>query len=158
VEGVIHTIFEGETQHEEWTKVKHVPQSRIVAAFDGTWRGNIRWRRVGSLQTTRSSSSSPSPSHETLPGSSATSASASKPDIIHSDDEYSTLIDLSTLKVIPKSVRPLEKQQSFESRKLWESVTDRLVKREYSEATRAKVGIEQKQRDDAAERKKKGVE
>jgi hypothetical protein len=93
-----------------------------------------------------------------LPRSSATSPSTSKADITHSDDEYSTLIDLSTVKVIPKSVRPLEKQQSFESRRLWESVTDNLLKKEYSEATRAKVAIEQKQRDDAAERKKKGVE
>ncbi|KAF8237388.1 hypothetical protein L208DRAFT_1247942 [Tricholoma matsutake] len=162
VEGVIHTIYEGETLHEEWTKIKHVPQSRIVAAFDGTWRGHIRWRRVGSgsyPHTTPSSASSPMPSHETLPRSSLTSASASKADISHADsDEYSTLMDLSTLRVIPKSVRPLEKQLPFESRKLWESVTDNLLKKEFSEATRAKIAIEQKQRDDAAERKKKGLE
>lgn len=162
MEGVIHTIYEGETLHEEWTKIKHVPQSRIVAAFDGTWRGHIRWRRVGSgsyPHTTPSSASSPMPSHETLPRSSLTSASASKADISHADsDEYSTLMDLSTLRVIPKSVRPLEKQLPFESRKLWESVTDNLLKKEFSEATRAKIAIEQKQRDDAAERKKKGLE
>lgn len=69
-----------------------------------------------------------------------------------------TLIDLSTLHIIPKFVRPLEKQLPFESRKLWESVTHNLLKKEFSEATRAKITIEQKQRDDAAERKKKGVE
>jgi len=161
VEGVIHTIFEGETQQEEWTKIKHVPQSRIVAAFDGTWRGHIRWRRVGSgsyPHTTPSSASSPTPSHETLPRSTFTSASASKADISHPDDEYTTLIDLSTLHVIPKFVRKLEKQLPFESRKLWESVTNNLLKKDFSEATRAKITIEQKQRDDAAERKKKGVE
>jgi hypothetical protein len=62
------------------------------------------------------------------------------------------------LQVIPKEVRPLEKQLLTESRKLWENVTDNLLKKEYSEATREKVVIEQKQRDEAAERKRKGVE
>jgi hypothetical protein len=33
-----------------------------------------------------------------------------------------------------------------------------LLKKEYSEATRVKMAIEQRQRDVAAERKKKGVE
>ncbi|KAF9003572.1 hypothetical protein BDQ17DRAFT_1325969 [Cyathus striatus] len=36
VEGVVHTVHEGDMQHEEWTKVKHVPHSRIVAAFEVT--------------------------------------------------------------------------------------------------------------------------
>jgi hypothetical protein len=82
----------------------------------------------------------------------------SRSEISHTDEEYTTLIDLSELQVIPKYVRPIERQIPFESRKLWESVTDNLVRREYSEATRAKVAIEQRQRDDAAERKKKGIE
>ena len=68
------------------------------------------------------------------------------------------LIDVSTLEVIPKAVRPLEKQHPRESRKLWENVTDKLVKKEFSEATKEKVMIEQRQRDEAAERKRKGVE
>jgi hypothetical protein len=33
------------------------------------------------------------------------------------------LIDLSTLAVVPKAVRPLDQQDAFESRKLWEGVT-----------------------------------
>ncbi|EEB97876.1 hypothetical protein MPER_02713 [Moniliophthora perniciosa FA553] len=45
IEGVVHTVSEGDTQHEEWTKVKHVPPSRVVAVLDGTWRGEIRWKR-----------------------------------------------------------------------------------------------------------------
>lgn len=45
-----------------------------------------------------------------------------------------------------------------ESRKLWEKVTSNLLKKDYSEATKEKVTIEQKQRDEAAERKKKGTE
>ncbi|OSD08767.1 hypothetical protein PYCCODRAFT_1448910 [Trametes coccinea BRFM310] len=73
------------------------------------------------------------------------------------DSEYATLIDLSTLHVVPKVVRPLEKQLPNESRKLWENVTTRLLRKEYSEATKHKLAIEQKQRDDAAERKRKGA-
>ena len=74
------------------------------------------------------------------------------------DSEYATLLDVSTLHVIPQAVRPLEKQAHNESRKLWENVTSRLLKKEYNEATKHKLAIEQKQRDDAAERKRKGVE
>ncbi|OCH91257.1 hypothetical protein OBBRIDRAFT_887067 [Obba rivulosa] len=73
------------------------------------------------------------------------------------DADYATLLDLSTLHVIPKSVRPLERQLPDESRRLWDSVTSRLLKKEYSEATKHKQAIEQKQRDDAAERKRKGT-
>ena len=73
-------------------------------------------------------------------------------------EDPATLLDLSTLLVVPKRVRPLEHQHAFESRKLWENVTSRLLNKEYSEATKHKLVIEQKQRDDAAERKKKGVE
>ncbi|TFK91645.1 hypothetical protein K466DRAFT_582628 [Polyporus arcularius HHB13444] len=123
LEGVIHEYDPKETVHEEWTRIKHVPKDRVLAVFDGSWRGRIRWKRVDA-----------------------------------SDSEYATLIDVSTLHVIPKSVRPLEKQQPNESRKLWENVTDKLVKKEYSEATKHKLAIEQKQRDDAAERKRKGVD
>ncbi|KAI0777210.1 hypothetical protein BD413DRAFT_172325 [Trametes elegans] len=121
-EGVIHTYDPAESVHEEWTRVKHVPQERVLAVFDGSWRSRIRWKRVDAP-----------------------------------DSEYATLLDLSTLHVVPKAVRPLEKQLPNESRKLWENVTSRLLKKEYSEATKHKLAIEQKQRDEAAERKRKGV-
>ncbi|KAI0747013.1 hypothetical protein C8Q80DRAFT_1178825 [Daedaleopsis nitida] len=122
MEGVIHTYDPKESVHEEWIRVKHVPKDRVLAVFDGSWRGRIRWKRVDAP-----------------------------------DSEYATLLDLSTLHTIPKTVRPLEKQLPDESRKLWETVTSRLVKKEYSEATKHKLAIEQKQRDDAAERKRKGT-
>ncbi|KAF8516790.1 hypothetical protein JB92DRAFT_2715022 [Gautieria morchelliformis] len=74
------------------------------------------------------------------------------------ETEWNTLIDLSTLHVIPKSVRPLSLQHPNESRKLWEHVTSNLLKKEFNEATKVKLAIEQKQRDIALERKKKGIE
>jgi hypothetical protein len=76
---------------------------------------------------------------------------------VEEEDEWKTLLDLSMLPVIPKVVRPLEKQEPRESRKLWQNVTNNLIKKEYSEATKEKIEIEQRQRDEAAERKRKGV-
>lgn len=107
---------------------------------------------------TTTASSSPTPSHAPLPATPIPSAPASKLDISLPGSDYATLLDLSTLQVIPKSVRPLDKQLPHESRKLWENVTNRLVSKEFGEATKEKVNIEQKQRDEAADRKKKGIE
>ncbi|KAG1760209.1 hypothetical protein EDD22DRAFT_902402 [Suillus occidentalis] len=147
VEGVIHTYDEGSTEHEEWTKVKHVPTARVVAVFDGCWRNHIRWRRTAASppapSTSLSTTSSPTPSF-------------SAPSL--SETEYATLVDLSTLFVVPKKVRPLERQLPNESRKLWDAVTTRLLAKEYGEATKAKLAIEQKQRDEAGERKRKGAQ
>ncbi|KAL5507138.1 hypothetical protein ACEPAH_6594 [Sanghuangporus vaninii] len=139
VEGVVHKYLEGDEDHKEWTKVKHVPKSAALAYFEGSWRGRIRWRRAeGSY-----ASSSPS-----------TSNASSSSD----GEDTNTLIDMSTLLVIPKQVKPLHKQHAYESRKLWENVTKNLLAKEYSEATRHKHSIEQRQRERAAERKKKGEE
>lgn len=71
---------------------------------------------------------------------------------------HNKLIDLSDLEVIPKSVRPLEVQLPHESRRLWDPVTSRLLKKEFGDATKEKVKIEQRQRDEADERKRKGHE
>lgn len=121
-EGVIHTYDPEGTAHLEWTKVKHVPRSRVLAQFHGSWKHLIKWKL------------------------------ASEP-----DSEYRPLIDLSQLQVVPKIVRPLEEQLPTESRRLWENVTKNLISKQYGEANKFKYGIEQKQRDDAAERKRKGI-
>lgn len=60
------------------------------------------------------------------------------------------------LALVPKSVRPLEEQEAFESRKMWEPVTRNLLAKNWGEATRQKQIIEQRQRDLAAKRKEKG--
>jgi oxysterol-binding protein-related protein 9/10/11 len=74
------------------------------------------------------------------------------------EEEWTTLIDLAPLLSVPKMVRPISKQLPTESRRLWESVTSRLLSKEYGEATRAKHIIEQRQRDETAERKRRGIE
>ncbi|KAB5591213.1 oxysterol-binding protein (Orp8) [Ceratobasidium theobromae] len=122
VEGVVHTYDPTDPDEcASWNKVKHVPQSRIVATFDGTWRGVVRWKRAG-------------------------------------EAESHNLVDLAALMVLPKHVRPIEEQLPNESHRLWEHVTKNLLSKNYSEATRVKQSIEQKQRDDAAVRKAKSEE
>lgn len=74
------------------------------------------------------------------------------------DDGWATFLDISNIHQIPKTVRPLEKQLPTESRKLWDVVTTRMLNKEFGEATKQKQVIEQKQRDDAAERKKADIE
>ncbi len=157
---MVHVVHEGETGYEEWTKVKHVPKNRVVAVFEGTWRGLVRWRRTENFAAATSSvASSPSPSHVQLPRPPIPASPASRADLsIGISSDWVPLVDLAVLKVMPKSVRPLGKQLSHESRKLWEGVTNRLLKKEFGDATKVKLAIEQKQREEAAERKKKGLE
>ena len=147
LEGVIHTYEEGETEHEEWTKAKHVPVDRIVAHFDGSWKGRIRYRLANGWTPT-SSKSSPVPSAATSRSDLTTGA----------EDEWATLIDITTLHPVPKTVRPVKNQLPTESRRLWDSVTGKLLNKEYSEATKSKQAIEQKQREDAALRRSNGTE
>ncbi|KAH8810268.1 hypothetical protein DL96DRAFT_1685698 [Flagelloscypha sp. PMI_526] len=53
-------------------------------------------------------------------------------------------------------VRPIEKQEAYESQKLWEKVTCHLLGKRFSEATNEKVAIEQRQNDIASEGKRTG--
>lgn len=62
---------------------------------------------------------------------------------------------MSELLPVPKTVRPVSIQAEFESRKLWQPVTEAILSKQYNAATRNKQIIEQAQRDVAAERTKK---
>ncbi|KAI0294845.1 hypothetical protein B0F90DRAFT_1754520 [Multifurca ochricompacta] len=153
VEGVVHRYKPGSHEHEEWTKVKHVPPARVEAHFEGSWRTVVRWRLAES-----SSSSSEQLATGGGKGKRASSSSSSSLSSSAVNTEWTTLIDLTPLRAVPKSVRPISRQLPSESRRLWDSVTSRLLRKEFSEATRAKQVIEQRQRDEAAERKRRGVE
>ncbi|KAH9172961.1 hypothetical protein EDB89DRAFT_1850601, partial [Lactarius sanguifluus] len=48
-----------------------------------------------------------------------------------------------------KIVQPISRQLPSESHRLWESVTSKLLSKEYGEATCVKQVIEQRQRDEA---------
>lgn len=46
VEGIIYE-YEDEDEIEDHTKAKHVPKESIVATFEGNWRGEVIWKKVG---------------------------------------------------------------------------------------------------------------
>ncbi|GHJ83931.1 hypothetical protein NliqN6_0333 [Naganishia liquefaciens] len=74
------------------------------------------------------------------------------------EKEWKVLIDLEQLDLTPRSVRPLEQQEERESRRLWDPVTSNMLSKNWSEATKQKQTIEQRQRDLANQRKQQGVE
>lgn len=113
IEGV---VYETSDSDAEYTKIKQVPETAVVARLKGSWKGRITIKKKG-------------------------------------EKTESTLLDLSQLEVVPKSVRPVEKQDDMETRKFWEPVTNAIVKKDYKKATAHKQTIEQAQRDKAAKRK-----
>jgi hypothetical protein len=67
-----------------------------------------------------------------------------------------TLVDLVPLAVVPKIVAPLEKQHGLETRKVWRNVTDALLAKDWTTASKHKQTLEQAQRVKAEEKKKTG--
>ncbi|GAQ04871.1 oxysterol-binding protein-like protein 1 [Aspergillus lentulus] len=65
------------------------------------------------------------------------------------------LIDVTPLFPVPKTLPPEEDQLSNESLKFWAGVTNAIKEKRYSEATRLKQEIEERQRQKAAERQQK---
>jgi oxysterol-binding protein-related protein 9/10/11 len=139
LEGVIYTYDLGDNSdaYQSWTKVKHVPKERVVATLGGSWRHLVRYKLNPMFFPASASSPASSSSH--LPV-----------------DEWIPLVDLSTLFPIPKLVRELAKQEEKESRRMWKDVTERLLSKEYTEANKFKHAIEQKQREEEADRRAKG--
>lgn len=119
LEGVIYKV-EDEAELE-WTKVKQVPADRVVATFEGSWRGEVRWKTP-------------------------------------KDAKPKVLLNMVPLAVAPKTVAPLDQQDPRESRKVWAGVTEALLAKNYSLASKRKQELEQAQRDRAEERKKTGEE
>ncbi|CAI7608783.1 hypothetical protein N7533_000514 [Penicillium manginii] len=68
------------------------------------------------------------------------------------------LIDISPLFPAEKVIPPSDQQLSNESLKFWSEVTDAIVGKQFTEATRLKQDIEERQRTRAAERKEQDVE
>ncbi|KAJ1719887.1 hypothetical protein LPJ53_005422 [Coemansia erecta] len=69
-----------------------------------------------------------------------------------------TLVDLTGLEVVDKTVRPVDEQGEMESRRIWGPVAAKMLQGKYGEATRLKRGIEEGQRALAAARKERGEE
>ncbi|KAL4973245.1 hypothetical protein BDW66DRAFT_142604 [Aspergillus desertorum] len=68
------------------------------------------------------------------------------------------LIDIVPLFPVAKTLPPEESQLSNESRKFWSGVTEAILDKRYSQATKLKLEIEDRQRQKAAERQEKNEE
>ncbi|XP_062972714.1 oxysterol-binding protein-related protein 11 isoform X1 [Elgaria multicarinata webbii] len=66
-------------------------------------------------------------------------------------------MDLSKLSVTRKRVRPIEKQGPFESRKLWQHVTESLREGDIDKATEHKKALEERQRNEERLRAETGT-
>ena len=137
--------------------MKHVPRNRVVAQFEGTWKGQIRYKHVN-LSLLSSVYGYSGSTASLAPPTASSSSLASKHSQSSTGGDWHPLIDLSELRVVPMGVRSMQKQLPNESRKLWENVTSHLLNKNYSDATKAKQQIEQRQRDEAEARKRKGEE
>lgn len=72
--------------------------------------------------------------------------------------EPTEFVNVHNLKIIKKKVRPISQQEPNESRRLWKEVTVGLKFNDIDKATNAKFALEQKQRDEAKERKERNEE
>ncbi|EER29607.1 oxysterol binding protein, putative [Coccidioides posadasii C735 delta SOWgp] len=68
------------------------------------------------------------------------------------------LFNATNAKHSPPLTRPLEEQEPRESQRLWHSTTQALLARNHEVATEEKTKIEDRQREEAAQRADKGVE
>lgn len=68
------------------------------------------------------------------------------------------VIDVNKLEIVKKLVKPISQQEENESRKVWRDVTLGLKVNDIDKATAAKQKVEQRQRDEAKERKETGEE
>ena len=89
VEGVVHWYKPSSHEHEEWTKVKHVPASRVEAHFEGSWHNMVRWRPASSAAAASSGGSS-------LPAVTAAAAKGGKKGTSNSSDDGDKWMALST--------------------------------------------------------------
>jgi oxysterol-binding protein-related protein 9/10/11 len=135
VEGV---IFRYDPDNDTKMKIKDVPSNDVLARINGCWREQIYYT-LTSAATSGSGSSISS-------RSSSTSSESNKPQL---------LIDLVPLTLVPKSVPPEEVQLPNESRKFWSGVTSSILSKQFSQATKLKQEIEERQRAKAAEREAK---
>ncbi|KAJ9593319.1 hypothetical protein L9F63_015139, partial [Diploptera punctata] len=74
-----------------------------------------------------------------------------------SDGRTETFVDVNKIDIVKKKVRLIAEQSENESRRLWKEVTAGLRLKDIDRATNAKYELEQRQRDEAKDRKERGL-
>ncbi|XP_055611984.1 oxysterol-binding protein-related protein 9 isoform X1 [Uranotaenia lowii] len=67
--------------------------------------------------------------------------------------KFETFVNVNSIPIFKKQVRPVSEQSDNESRRVWKDVTTGLKMNDIDKATTAKFQVEQKQREEARERK-----
>ncbi|KAJ2495582.1 hypothetical protein IWW47_004011, partial [Coemansia sp. RSA 2052] len=75
-----------------------------------------------------------------------------------SDSAARTLIDMASLEVADKIVKPLDEQGEMESRRVWDPVASKMLQGKFGDATKLKRIVEDAQREKTAARKDRGEE
>ncbi|CAN8010058.1 unnamed protein product [Ixodes pacificus] len=71
--------------------------------------------------------------------------------------DLAVFVDTTSLPITKKVVKPIEKQEPYESRRMWKEVTLALKNKDVNMATEGKSLLEEKQRSEARERKENNV-
>jgi len=131
---VVGVIYRYDPEKDKITKIKDVPEKDILCRVEGCWQDEIVYTLAGS--NVRDTRESP----EDAPN-----------DI--TSQETSKLVDLKPLFPVQKIVPPESEQLANESRRFWSGVTQAILGKHYTQATKLKTELEERQRDKAAARK-----
>ena len=124
VQGV---VFRYDPSSDKLARVKDVPDKDVLARVEGCWQEQIYYTIPSSSAVKEQENTDPTKSKQLL-------------------------IDLVPLMPVPKIVPPEPEQLPNESRRFWHDVTDSIQNKRFTDATRIKQEIEQKQRDKAKSR------
>jgi len=111
VEDVVHWYEPSLHEHEEWTKVKLIPAGRVEAHFEDCWHNMVHWHPTSSA-VVASSRGSLSPDVTAAAAKGRKKGTSNNSD---NRDKWTTLIDLTMLRAVPKAVRLISKQHPTES-------------------------------------------
>lgn len=79
-------------------------------------------------------------------------------DVAHKSTKPEVFVDVNQMPTFKKKVRPISEQEENESRRIWLEVTAGLHLNDIERATNAKCKLEQRQREEAKQRKEQNVE
>ena len=131
---IVHgVVFRYDPENDKINRLKDVPEKDILARVEGCWKEQIYY---------------------SIPGTDAVKKDAT----IDPMKEKQLLVDLVPLMPVPKMVPATEEQLPNESRVFWKDLTAAIQSRQFSEATKVKQEIEDRQREKAAARKAQRVE
>lgn len=116
-------VYKCDVEKDNTTRIKDVSDKDVLGRIDGNWQDKV-WFSYGSKDFKK------------VP-----------------DSDRILLIDVNSLKPVPKICPPEEEQLPNESRRFWNGVTESIVAKQFNAATSRKQELEERQRERAAERK-----